>query len=59
MSKTLSCRDVGMDCDFTARGETEEEIMQQIKEHALTHNFTEKELTEEFLNRIKSAIKDE
>jgi hypothetical protein len=24
MSKTLSCRDAGVDCDFVARGETEE-----------------------------------
>ena len=25
MAKVLKCKDVGMDCDFVARGETEEE----------------------------------
>ena len=39
MAKTVSCRDVGMDCDFVAKGETTEDIMQQAAEHARTaHN---------------------
>src|SRR3972149_5176603 len=29
MAKVLSCRDAGVDCDFTARGETVEEILKQ------------------------------
>jgi predicted small metal-binding protein len=36
MAKTVSCRDVGMDCDFVAWGETTEDIMQQAAEHART-----------------------
>ena len=27
MGKKLSCRDVGVDCDFVARGNSEEEIL--------------------------------
>ena len=27
MAKTLACRDTGVDCDYVARGETEEELM--------------------------------
>ena len=33
MAKTVSCRDVGMDCDFVAKGETNEDIMRQAAEH--------------------------
>jgi len=29
MSKVVSCRDVGVDCDFVAKGETEQDILQQ------------------------------
>ena len=32
--KELSCRDFRADCDFTARGKTEEEVMQKCGEHA-------------------------
>jgi predicted small metal-binding protein len=40
MAKTVSCRDVGADCDFVARGNSEEEIMSQVAEHARTeHNY--------------------
>jgi len=42
MAKVVSCRDVGVDCDFVARGETEQDILRQTAEHARTaHNMTE------------------
>ena len=28
---TVSCRDVGMDCDYVCKGETEEEIMKNAE----------------------------
>ena len=28
--KTLSCRDVGVDCDFVAQGQTEQEVMEKF-----------------------------
>ena len=34
MARRMSCRDVGPDCDFVARGETDEEVMGQVAEHA-------------------------
>ena len=34
MSKVVSCRAVGVDCDFEARGETEQETLQKCAEHA-------------------------
>jgi len=58
MAKVLRCRDVGMDCDFEARGETEEEILKKAAEHAETvHNM--KEIPEEVLGKVRAAIRDE
>ena len=33
MSKVVSCRDVGVDCDFVARGETMDEVLQACATH--------------------------
>ena len=58
MAKVLRCRDVGMDCDFVARGETEEEILKQAAEHAgATHGLTE--MSDEVLAKVRAAIHDE
>jgi len=34
MAKVLRCRDVGMDCDFIARADSEEELLKKAAEHA-------------------------
>jgi len=58
MAKVLRCRDVGMDCDFEARAETEEEILKKAAVHAETvHNM--KEIPEEVLAQVRAAIRDE
>ena len=58
MSKTLSCREVGMDCDFVAKGNSDEEILSQAAEHARAdHNMNE--IPAELLDRVKSLIRDE
>jgi predicted small metal-binding protein len=58
MSKILTCRDVGVDCDFVARGATEEEVMQKAAEHAAKdHGFAE--IPPELANKAKAAIRDE
>ena len=58
MAKTMSCRDVGPDCDFVARGENEEEVMGQVAEHARTeHGF--EEVPAELAEKARAAIKDE
>jgi predicted small metal-binding protein len=37
---TVSCREVGMDCDYVCKGETEEEIMKNAEQHAVQdHHF--------------------
>ena len=53
-----SCRDVGVDCDFVARGETEQDILRQTAEHARTaHNITE--IRAELAEKVRGAIRDE
>lgn len=58
MAKVLRCRDVGFDCDGVIRAETEEEILKKAAEHAQTvHNL--KELSEEVVEKVRAAIRDE
>lgn len=58
MAKTVTCRDVGVDCDFVARGETEQEVLKQCAEHARTaHGMTE--LPSDLAIKVRSAIHDE
>ena len=58
MTKALRCRDVGMDCDFVARAETEEGILKMAAEHAATaHDM--KEIPEEVLAKVRASIRDE
>ena len=58
MAKVLRCRDVGMDCDFEVRAETEEEILKKAAEHASKdHNITE--IPPEVVEKIREVIRDE
>jgi predicted small metal-binding protein len=58
MAKIIRCKDVGMDCDFEARAETEEELLKKVAEHAgTTHDM--KEIPEEVLAKVRAAIKEE
>lgn len=58
MAKTMSCRDVGADCDFVARGNSEEEIMAQVSEHARTaHKMSD--IPPEVVEKVRGAIRDE
>jgi predicted small metal-binding protein len=58
MAKVLTCREVGMDCDFVARGNSEEEIMAQAAAHARTdHGFHD--IPPEVVDKVKAAIHDE
>ncbi len=58
MAKTIRCKDVGLDCDFEARAETEEELLKKVAEHdGTTHDMTD--IPEEVLAKVRAAIKDE
>lgn len=57
MAKVLRCKDVGMDCDFVARADSEAEIMQQAAEHAkTTHNM--QDIPAEVVAAVRAAIRD-
>ena len=58
MAKVLRCRDVGIDCDFVTRADSEEELLKKAAEHAAaTHDM--KEIPEEILSQVRAAIRDE
>ncbi|MFY9561428.1 MAG: DUF1059 domain-containing protein [Terriglobales bacterium] len=58
MAKVVSCKDVGVDCDFVMRGETTEDILQQAAEHARTvHNMTE--IPPDVAEKLRGAVRDE
>ncbi len=56
MAKQLRCRDVGPDCDFEARGTTDEEVLQKAVVHArLTHDVTD--VPPELATKVRAAIR--
>jgi predicted small metal-binding protein len=58
MTKTYTCRDVGVDCDWKTRAETEDEVMAEIQKHAaVVHSGVE--LTPELMSAVRAVIKDE
>ncbi len=58
MAKVVHCRDVVLDCDFVARAETEEELLQKAAAHGQAeHGMTE--MPPDVLQRVKSLIRDE
>ena len=57
MNKSLSCRDVGVDCDFVACGKTEEEVMQQASEHGRKDHHMN-EIPKDLQDKARSAICD-
>ncbi|MHB0876137.1 MAG: DUF1059 domain-containing protein [Anaerolineae bacterium] len=60
MAKVLHCRDVGMDydCGYTARGDSEQEVMRSESEHARSEHDTDT-MTPEMSSRAREAIHDE
>ncbi|MGE5645344.1 MAG: DUF1059 domain-containing protein [Acidobacteriota bacterium] len=57
MAKVIRCRDVGVDCDFEASGETEQEVLQKCAEHARTaHNMDE--IPAELADKVRGAMRD-
>ena len=57
MAKVLRCRDVGMDCDFVAQADTEEEILQHAAAHArMVHNM--QEIPAEVITAVRAAIRE-
>jgi predicted small metal-binding protein len=55
--KAINCRDVGVDCDYEARGNTPEEMMQKLTEHARSvHNM--REVPPDLQTKARKAMRD-
>ena len=57
MAKTISCKDAGKDCDWSASAGSEEELISIVTEHVLSEH-KEIELNSESISQIKSLIKE-
>ncbi len=58
MTKLLRCRDVGFECDAEVRGDSNEEILAQVVEHARdAHGVSE--VPEAVVQRAIAAIREE
>lgn len=52
---SFKCRDIGMDCDFEAKAETEDELMAKIAEHAdQAHDM--KPIAPDVMDKVKQVI---
>jgi predicted small metal-binding protein len=58
MTKTYTCRDVGVDCDWRARGKDEAEVMGKIREHAREEHDLDP-IPAELEQKVRGAIRDE
>ncbi len=58
MTKTVACRDVGFDCDGVVKGDTEDETLMAVAEHAKTVHGLE-EVTPDVVVKVKSVMHDE
>jgi len=56
MTKTIKCSDVGVDCDWSASANTEEELMKKVLVHAKEHGFNN--IPPELLTKVKTSIKE-
>ena len=44
--KTLSCREAGCECDYVAKGETEEDVLRDATRHGIeVHGKTEDDMS--------------
>jgi predicted small metal-binding protein len=58
MGKVLKCRTVGLDCDFVARAESDEQIMKQVAEHARKDHGMET-IPNDVVAKVKASIHEE
>ena len=61
MTKTVACKDLGLDCSYVARGETMEELMADgVKHGKEVHKYTDEQLNDpKMAEQIKAAVKEE
>ena len=55
MAKVLRCRDVGMDCDFVATGQNEQDVLAQAAEHARKDHGMDN-IPPDVMSKVKAAV---
>ena len=55
--KALACKDIGVDCDFEARGKTADEVLKKASDHAKRHHNIRK-VTKEYLDSWRKKVHD-
>jgi predicted small metal-binding protein len=58
MPKSFTCRDVGVSCDWKARGKDESDVMRQVKDHARTVHKMDP-VPPDLERKIRGALRDE
>ena len=61
MAYTLACRDTGVDCDFVAKGDTKEALMQVAGKHGKeVHGYTDEQLQDpSLMEKMNTLVKEE
>ncbi|MDQ3396697.1 MAG: DUF1059 domain-containing protein [Deinococcota bacterium] len=58
MTKVLYCKDIGFDCGFVAKAESEEALLEQAAKHAEeVHGLSD--LPPEVVAQVRAAIREE
>ena len=61
MGKVLHCSDLGTDCDLVIRGETEQQVLVRLIEHARkAHRDVDafRDMERDFIGRMEAAVRD-
>lgn len=57
MTKVFRCRELVPDCDFEARGESDDAVLQEAAAHA--KNAHDMHVTAELAQQVRAAIREE
>jgi len=56
--KVLGCKDIGVECDFVAKGRTSGEVLKKAADHAKAHHGI-KRVTKDYLDSWKKHVHSE
>lgn len=57
MTATFACRDIGMECGFTAEAQSKEDLLPKIAEHAKSAHGMDT-IPDDIFAKVNSAIKE-
>ncbi|MDW0273549.1 MAG: DUF1059 domain-containing protein [Nitrososphaeraceae archaeon] len=57
--KSLSCRDVGFDCNYVAHAETNLSLFKEVQEHAFNaHGIKKEDFIPAFNEKLRSLVEE-